>query len=81
MFRLALSCVACYCRAYMEFIEYIPLEDWAAKQNVTQRTAQRWANKGRITAKKGTISKQVVKTWYGYLVRADEPKPQLGKGK
>jgi hypothetical protein len=65
----------------MNFIEYIPLEDWALKHKVSQRTAQRWANKEQITTKKGKITKQVVKTWYGYLVRADEPKPQLSKGK
>jgi ribosomal protein S8 len=53
----------------------IHLEQWAANNGVSKRTAQAWAKKKRIPAIKKTITKSIVKTWYGYVIDEETPKP------
>lgn len=55
----------------------IHLDDWAVKNGIPHRTAQRWAKEKLIPAKKQKIQKMVLKTWLGYVIDENEPKPDL----
>ena len=74
-YELTESRVACYGRRMPQ----IHLDDWAASKGVPQRTAQRWAKEKLIPAKKQKITKQIVKTWLGYVIDEDEPLPDLSR--
>lgn len=53
----------------------IHLDTWAAKNGIPKRTAQYWAEKRRIPAKKKTIHKEIIKTWLGYVIDEDAELP------
>ena len=57
----------------------IPLDDWAADHGINQRTAQRWAKEKLIPVKKRTYSRIITKTWKGYMIDKDAPRPDLSR--
>jgi predicted site-specific integrase-resolvase len=55
----------------------IHLEQWAANNGVSKRTAQAWAKDRRIPAMKKAITKTIVKKWYGYVIDEEAEKPSV----